>query len=345
MKQSRIFSVAVASAAVIGSVVAVSGTANAVFDPTTADRVTTNDQLGQEVPGTPYPATGWFLGDVAAPAGEVTFDGAGLNSAGGDVQVLNAFDAPASTLTDLVLDADFASVGDATFQVPIFANATGTGTDFTTLRPVLTGDEGFTATSQWVTSQALGTYAAGAVATLAEFQAQIAVIDAAGDPAADAAILAYGFITPSPLASSVQAVAFGDESTWFIPAPTGTYQPATVTVTQARTTGITVDGAGFFPNEELEVYFVDENAQGASPLDVVLTADAQGRVQDTVVIPADAVPAAGSYVITIGGLESGVILQGAVTVTADAVVAPVPVPAGPTAPVAVPVRANAAFTG
>ena len=343
MKQSRIFSVAVASAAVIGSVVAVSGTANAAFDPETADRVTTNAQLGQEVPGTPYPATGWFQGAVTAPAGTVTFDGAGLNSAGGNVQLLNAYDAPASTLADLVVDADFVSLGDATFQVPIFANSTGTGTEFTTLRPVATGDEGFTPTSQWVTSQALGTYAAGAVATLAEFQDQIDAIDAAGDPAADATILAYGFITPSPLTSSVQAVAFGDESTWFIPAPTGTYQPATVTVTQARTTGITVDGAGFFPNEALQVYFVDENAQGADPLDVTLTADAQGRIQATVAIPADAVPAPGSYVITISGVESGIVLSGTVTVTADAAVAPVP--AGPVAPVAVPVRANAAFTG
>ena len=343
MKQSRIFSVAVASAAVIGSVVAVSGTANAAFDPETADRVTTNAQLGQEVPGTPYPATGWFQGAVTAPAGTVTFDGAGLNSAGGNVQLLNAYDAPASTLADLVVDADFVSLGDATFQVPIFANSTGTGTEFTTLRPVATGDEGFTPTSQWVTSQAFGTYAAGAVATLAEFQDQIDAIDAAGDPAADATILAYGFITPSPLTSSVQAVAFGDESTWFIPAPTGTYQPATVTVTQARTTGITVDGAGFFPNEALAVYFVDENAQGADPLDVTLTADAQGRIQATVAIPADAVPAPGSYVITISGVESGIVLSGTVTVTADAAVAPVP--AGPVAPVAVPVRANAAFTG
>ena len=141
MKQSRIFSVAVASAAVLGSVVAVSGTANAAFDPDTADRVTTNAQLGQEVAGTPYPATGWFQGVVTAPAGTVTFDGAGLNSAGGNVQLLNAYDAPASTLTDLVVDADFVSLGAATFQVPIFANGTGTGTEFTTLRPVATGEE------------------------------------------------------------------------------------------------------------------------------------------------------------------------------------------------------------
>jgi hypothetical protein len=341
VKQSRIFSVAVASAAVLGSVVAVSGTANAAFDPDTAIRVTTTAQLGVE--GTTYPADGWFRGNTGAPAGTVTFDGAGLNSTGGNVQVLNAFNAPASTLTDLVVDADFVSLGDATFQVPIFANSTGTGTEFTTLRPVATGDEGFTPTSQWVTSQALGTYAAGAVATLAEFQAQIAAIDAAGDQAAAATILAYGFITPTPATSSVQAVAFGTESTWFIPEPTGTYQPATVTVTQARTTGITVDGAGFFPNEALEVYFVNEDAQSADPLDVTLTADAQGRIQATVVIPADAVPAAGTYAITIGGLESGIILSGTVTVTADAAVAPVP--AGPVAPVAVPVRANAAFTG
>jgi hypothetical protein len=345
VKQSRIFSVAVASAAVVGSVVAVSGTANAAFDPTTADRVTTNAQLGQEVVGQPYPAAGWFQGAVTAPAGTVTFDGAGLNSAGGNVQLLNAFDAPASTLTDLVVDADFVSLGDATFQVPIYANATGTATEFTTLRPVAVGDDGFTADSQWVTSQQLGTYAPGSVATLAEFQAQITVIDAAGDQAAAATILAYGFITPSPLTSSVQAVAFGDESTWFIPEPTGTYQPATVTITQARTTGITVDGAGFFPGEDLEVYFVVDGAGSANPLDVVLTADAQGRVQGTVVIPADAVPTAGSYFITVGGLESGVVLQGTVTVTADAAVAPVPVPTAPTAPVAVPVRANAAFTG
>ncbi|ROP73368.1 MULTISPECIES: hypothetical protein [unclassified Frigoribacterium] len=342
MKQSRIFSVAVASAAVLGSVVAVSGTANAAFDPDTADRVTTNDQLGVE--GDTYPTTGWFLGDVAAPAGTVTFDGAGLNSAGGNVQVLNAYDAPASTLTDLVLDADFVSLGDATFQVPMFVNDTGTGTQFTTLRPVATGDAGFTADSAWITSQAFGTYVAGAQATLAEFQASIDAIDADGDQAADATVLAYGFITPSPLTSSVQAVAFGDESTWFIPAPTGTYQPATLTVTQARTTGITVDGGGFFPNEALEVYFAVENAASASPLDVTLTADAQGRVQGTVVIPADAVPAAGTYFITIGGLESGVTLQGTVTVLADGAVV-TPVPAGPTAPVAVPVRANAAFTG
>jgi hypothetical protein len=345
VKQSRIFSVAVASAAVLGSVVAVSGTANAAFDPDTADRVTTNAQLGQEVPGTPYPATGWFQGAVTAPAGTVTFDGAGLNSAGGNVQLLNAYDAPASTLTDLVLDADFASLGEATFQVPIFANATGTGTQFTTLRPVATGDAGFTATSQWVTSQALGTYAAGAVATLAEFQAQIDAIDAAGDPAADATILAYGFITPSPLTSSVQAVAFGTESTWFIPEPSGTYVPATLTVSQVSTTGIAVEGAGFFPGETLSVLFSNENAQSSGDQDIVLTADAQGRIAANIVIPADQLQGPGTYIINLIGDDSGIALEGIVTVTADAVVAPVPVPAGPTAPVAVPVRANAAFTG
>ncbi|WP_314102638.1 hypothetical protein [uncultured Frigoribacterium sp.] len=343
MKQSRIFSVAVASAAVLGSVVAVSGTANAAFDPDTADRVTTNAQLGQEVPGTPYPATGWFQGAVTAPAGTVTFDGAGLNSAGGNVQLLNAYDAPASTLTDLVLDADFASLGDATFQVPIFANATGTGTQFTTLRPVATGDAGFTATSQWVTSQALGTYAAGAVATLAEFQAQIAQIDAGGDQAAAATILAYGFITPDPLTSSVQAVAFGDESTWFIPAPSGTYVPATLTVSQVSTTGIAVEGAGFFPGETLSVLFSNENAQSSGDQDIVLTADAQGRIAANIVIPADQLQGPGTYIINLIGDDSGIALEGVVTVTADAAVAPVP--AGPVAPVAVPVRANAAFTG
>ena len=343
MKQSRIFSVAVASAAVIGSVVAVSGTANAAFDPETADRVTTNDQLGVE--GDTYPATGWFLGDVAAPAGTVTFDGAGLNSTFGNVQVLNAYDAPASTLTDLVLDADFVSFGSATFQVPIFANGTGTGTEFTTLRPVAVGNEGFTATSQWVTSQALGTYAAGAVATLAEFQAQIDAIDAAGDPAADATILAYGFITPNPASSSVQAVAFGTESTWFTPEPSGTYVPATLTVSQVSTTGIAVEGAGFFPGETLSVLFANENAQSSGDQDIVLTADAQGRIAANIVIPADQLQGPGTYFITLVGNDSGVLLQGTVTVTADAVVAPVPVPAGPTAPVAVPVRANAAFTG
>jgi hypothetical protein len=342
VKQSRIFSVAVASAAVLGSVVAVSGTANAAFDPETADRVTTNAQLGVE--GDTYPTTGWFLGDVAAPAGTVTFDGAGLNSTGGNVQVLNAITAQGSALTALVTDATFVSDGAATFQVPLYVNATGANTEFTTLRPVATGDEGLDAAALWITSRAFGTYAAGAQATLAQFQAEINRLDAVpGTTADNATILGYGFITPDTLTSSVQAVAFGDESTWFIPAPTGTYQPATVTVTQARTTGITVDGAGFFPGEALEVYFVDENAQGADPLDVTLTADAQGRIQATVAIPADAVPAPGSYVITISGVESGIILSGTVTVTADAAVAPVP--AGPVAPVAVPVRANAAFTG
>jgi len=346
VKQSRIFSVAVASAAVVGSVVAVSGTASAAFDPEGAFRVTTNADLGQETPGQAYPTdseSGWFTGAVAAPAGTVTFDGAGLNSAGGNVQLLNAYTADASTLTDLVVDAAFVSDGDATFQVPLYANGTGTDTEFTTLRPAATGDAGFTPDSDWVTSQAFGTYAAGDTATLAEFQAEVTAIDAAGDQTAPATILGYGFITPSPLTSSVQAVAFGDESTWFIPAPTGTYVPATLTVTQVSTTGITVDGAGFFPNETLSVFFTSENAQSSGDQDTVLTADAPGRIAGTVVIPAEDVQGPGTYNIVLAGNDSGVTLAGVVTVVADDAV--VPVPTAPVAPVATPVRANAAFTG
>jgi hypothetical protein len=350
VKQSRIFSVAVASAAVVGSVVAVSGTANAAFDPTTADYVNSVDELSQETPGAPYPTTGWFLGAVAAPAGTVTFDGAGLNSAGGTVQVLNSSTASAADLTTLVSDADLFSTGDATFQVPLYLNSTGTDTDPTTLSPVAAGDAGFTATSTWVTSGALGTYAAGDTATLAEFQAEITAVDAAGDPATDATIRAYGFTTPSGSTSSVQGIAFGDESTYFVPAAEGTYQPTSLTLSELRSSGITVSALGYFPGETVEVYFEDVDAVQPVPTPVAtLVADAQGAVTGQVVLSDAVVTEAGSYSFTLLGATSGVALTSVVEVTADGdVAAPAPtpvVPTAPVAPVAVPVSANASFTG
>jgi hypothetical protein len=342
VKQSRIFSVAVASAAVIGSVVAVSGTANAAINPFAATWVDSADELGVETPQG-YPADGWFRG-TAEPAGTTTFTPNGVELTG-NTQILNVSDDAAADLTDLVLDAEFISSGQATFQVPLFLNPTPGAAGFTTLRPASFGDEGFTADALWVTSQAFGTIPAGTTAPLSTFQAEITAIDAI-DPTADAEILAYGFITPVGATSTVQAVAFGDETTYFTPEAAGTLIPETITLSALRTTGITINASGFFPGETVSVLFLVDGAQSADPIDgLVFTAAADGTISGQVVVPADVAPEAGLYNLTLAGDVSGILLGSAVTVTADAVVAPVPVPAGPTAPVAVPVRANAAFTG
>jgi len=340
VKQSRIFSVAVASAAVLGSVVAVSGTANAYIDPSVATWVDSADELGVET-ADGYPVDGWFRG-IAEPAGTTTFTVNGVDLTG-NAQILNVASEAGADLLTLVTEAEFISAGAATFQLPMFLNGTGTDTDFTTLRPVAVGDAGLTATSEWVTSQAFGTLPAGTTAPLTTFAAEITAIDAT-DPAADAEIIAYGFITPVGATSTVQAVAFGDETTYFTPEARGTLIPTTITLSALRTTGITIEATGYFPGETVSVAFVPEGTQGASPIDgLVFTADANGAIAGQVVVPADVAPDAGTYVLSLVGDTSVIVLASDVIVTADAAVAPVP--AGPTAPVAVPVRANAAFTG
>ena len=340
MKQSRIFSVAVASAAVIGSVVAVSGTANAYIDPFVATWVDSADELGVET-ADGYPVDGWFQG-IAEPAGTTTFTVNGVELTG-NTQILNVASEAGTDLTTLVSEAEFISSGSASFQIPMFLNPAAGDEGFTTLRPASFGDTDLTGTGEWISSEAFGTLPAETAAPLSAYQAEIAAIDAL-DATADAEIIAYGFLTPVGTTSTVQAVAFGAETTYFTPEARGTLIPTTITLSALRTTGITIEATGYFPGETVSVAFVPEGAQGASPIDgLVFTADANGAIAGQVVVPADVAPDAGTYSLSLVGDTSVILLASDVIVTADAAAAPVPT--APTAPVAVPVRASASFTG
>jgi len=340
VKQSRIFSVAVASAAVIGSVVAVSGTANAYIDPFVATWVDSADELGVET-ADGYPVDGWFQG-IAEPAGTTTFTVNGVELTG-NTQILNVASEAGTDLTTLVSEAEFISSGSASFQIPMFLNPAAGDEGFTTLRPASFGDTDLTGTGEWISSEAFGTLPAETAAPLSAYQAEIAAIDAL-DATADAEIIAYGFLTPVGTTSTVQAVAFGAETTYFTPEARGTLIPTTITLSALRTTGITIEATGYFPGETVSVAFVPEGAQGASPIDgLVFTADANGAIAGQVVVPADVAPDAGTYSLSLVGDTSVILLASDVIVTADAAAAPVPT--APTAPVAVPVRASASFTG
>jgi hypothetical protein len=145
-----------------------------------------------------------------------------------------------------------------------------------------------------------------------------------------------------------------------IPSPVPTPARLTRTVSQMRSTGVTVRFDGFLPGDTVTVGMASQ--VNGSPCGSPRTADASGSVTTTCVWDAAYVarfgqtPAADSYVV---GANNSIFTiysdSAAVTVVADAVVTPPATPrtSGPTAPrattpvagPAVPVRDHARFTG
>jgi hypothetical protein len=124
---------------------------------------------------------------------------------------------------------------------------------------------------------------------------------------------------------SISALRIDDTTTYFTPQPTAAARLLTTsaTLTEATTTGVRVQGSGFAPNEVVTAAVGDAADAVAIP-GVQFRADADGNVSGTIVLPADLVDSAGTYVLGLVGLSSG---QTA------------------TAPVAVPVPGTATFTG
>ncbi|MBA8989631.1 hypothetical protein FHW23_000863 [Curtobacterium pusillum] len=342
MKRSRIMTVAAATAVVAGSTFFSAGMATAAPDSSSATWVNTTADLGQETTAG-YPTTGWFYGDTApATSGVAAFSPNGVTLTG-PTQLLTATSEPGVDLQDLVTSADFISTGSVDFQIPMFLNtggATGADTNFTTLRPADFGDGDLVdGNGRWISSAPVGTIPADTAANLSDFEAQIT----ATSPNAE--IIGYGFITPAASTGTVRAVQFGGDTTYFTPTPAGTYQPTSSTVTEVTTDGVHVIGSGFFPGETVDVGFVAAGSQSGGPIDgLTLTADANGAIDAQLVIPASAVPGAGTYTLALVGEASGIFLTNQYVVTADPST-PVTATPVPTAPVPTPVRTAATFAG
>lgn len=135
---------------------------------------------------------------------------------------------------------------------------------------------------------------------------------------------------------SISALRIDDTTTYFTPQPTAAARLLTTsaTLTEATTTGVRVQGSGFAPNEVVTAAVGDAADAVAIP-GVQFRADADGNVSGTIVLPADLVDSAGTYVLGLVGLSSAQTATTTLTVTADAA----------TAPVAVPVPGTATFTG
>ena len=141
-----------------------------------------------------------------------------------------------------------------------------------------------------------------------------------------------------------------------IPSPVPTPARITRTVSQMRSTGVTVRFDGFLPGDTVTVGMASQ--VNGSPCGAPRTADASGSVTATCVWDAAYVarfgqsPAAGAYIVGANNSIYTIYSDSAdVTVAADTVVTPpvvTPPTSRPTAPVArpaVPVRDHARFTG
>jgi hypothetical protein len=224
---------------------------------------TTFADFGAEGGGS-YPAEDWFVGELGSTwtAGTVTSSATGLDvdasqSPAHAVQILNQGALPtATTAADLATEIGdihvLASNNDWVFQLPLFGES---GTEFTTLRPNTPGPLDVSATSSWKTSGAItdgagGTeFAAGADAPLPDLLAALYL-------GAAPTVLAYGFWVQDASVSFYAHYAF-DHVTVFTPVPTRTVTPNPITPAALATTGVTVQGTGWFPGSPIYTAIYD----------------------------------------------------------------------------------------
>lgn len=203
--------------------------------------------------------------------------------------------------------------GEIAFQIPLFANGAA-DTGFTTLVPEVHGDLGLhsIAPNSWRTTQAIPAnnvtgnntaYAADDTATLAEFEAALGT---------DYEILAFGAYLPLTKSAVVSHITWAGNTHWFLPAPTATITPASISKTDASDTGVTGVFTGFVPNESVEIGLGTGFSGGAIDM---TTADANGVVTYTLVLDAD--PGLGTYTLSAFG-ASGVSAFAEFEVVADA---------------------------
>jgi hypothetical protein len=277
-----------------------------------ADNYYTASDFGTE--GASYPA-GWFLGDVAGGSGTIAdqVSGLAIDATTKAVQILNS-DSPGGDLTDLVDGAAMTMFsGDAVFQIPLFANPAGPSLGFTTLRPAVLGDAGLDSSGQWITSQTLGSYAAGDTATLQEFETALP---------AGYQILAFGAYVPVGSTAVISSITWAGNTHWFMPRPTGTVTPASVTPSEFSSTGVSATLTGFWPNEVLSCGLGAANSGG--PIAGTFQADSAGSITVNYIHSGPAAEL-GNYVIGCSGVNGSVVGSNAVStasfVLADALAA------------------------
>jgi len=333
MKLSRIIATGAVAALVGVSTIAIGGAAVA------ADSYTNDTQFPAET--SPYSA-GWFTGGGSTGAIDSTPSGLSLT---GRYQILNGT-TPTTGLGALVDGADFTVIsGNANFQIPLFTDGVA-NTGFTTLRPDNFGPVGLNPLAGWTTSGTFGTFAAGSSHTIPEYVAELTAL---GD---DYEILAFGLIVPVGSSAVISSITWAGNTHWFLPAPTATITPTSITVADVSNTakGVTGVFTGFVPNEPITIFLSTGNSGG--PIDTA-TADANGTVTYRYV-PSAADAAVGTYFLGAIGDNSdvnvsdtfAVIANSAATPDASPAASPAATPdASPAATPAVPVKGNASYTG
>ena len=268
----------------------------------------------------------WFLGDVTGGHGDISSTPAGLelDATSDDVQILNA-DTPATGLLGLVAGADIRASGSSAdlpylkFQIPVFGDPTSTTNKvFTTLYPAIAGPAGLDATAQWITSGAIPAtgstpaYAPSSSATLVDFEAALAAIN----PTTGYEVLAFGAFIAAGHTVTVSSITWAGNTHWFLPAPTATVTPASLTVDEMGETGVTGVFTGFIPGESVTASFANASSGGALP--GAYTADSNGVVTVTYSV-ASLTP--GAYFLGAFGDDSGASVLGTLTITANALAA------------------------
>lgn len=211
------------------------------------------DTLPAEADFDSYPA-GWFSGDRGSSTGTLVQQANGLIISGGSngYLLLNGDpDQAGSTLTiEQALAASIESVGDVSFQIPVFAD--GEGGQFTTIRPAGFGSPNGT----WVTSQdvpGLEAHPNTAPPTYTTEQVLAAI------PSAD--VLAFGVLVYNELEGAVRSITIGGDTYLFAAAPTITAAPGTLAVDQLDTP-VTLTASGFLPGETVVFSLGTGNAGG-----------------------------------------------------------------------------------
>lgn len=295
MKLSRIPAVGVAVALVAAStffVVTPAAAANFYYDA--AD-------FGQEPPSpSTYPAGfDWFYGDVTSD-GDIDWEAGGMEmnngtNINGNVQILNqdvSTPAPGGLATLADNSSVLSDTGEWTFQLPLFANPTTGPQAFTTLRPAAQGNSAVDSTLQWITSQVIPTdgggvaYAAGASATLVQFEAALNALDSYQ-------LLAFGLFFTTADTDTIHAIRFDGDWSIFTPEPLATVVPGALSVADFTNTakGVTATVTGFLPGE-LTGWWLGLPDGDYTPIGQVF-ADTTGTATLEFVAPAGAV--AGEY--------------------------------------------------
>jgi LPXTG-motif cell wall-anchored protein len=296
MKQSKTLSAVLAGALAIAGVLLVGPAASASTVVGEGTFYGASD-FGTETSS--YPSgVDWFFGDASGTDGPHAFtaDGLELNGdASGNVQILNqnvgTQPATAAAFIDLVGTMAVASDDDSTWtlQIPMFAEGT-TPAEFTTLRPSFTGniDNSDPGSEVWVTSRAFGAYAANDTDTLADFADAIFAGEAP-------LVLGYGLWVGAADTAVIQAFHWGDDSSYFLPAPTRTISGTSFTIDQITTTGFTLTGTNWMPNADIYLEITDPDGDDVSVPDPG-DADASGNVSVHIVLSAPVKP--GTYTVT-----------------------------------------------